>query len=615
MKNNWIVRTPGTAGVNSVNSLVATRGSSVLNKLFTARAHLDICVSEGMQGIWSADNLEIYEPAITAILEHLRAGKPILIYGDSDVDGITATVAMETVLLTVSNDPTGQIHVLIPDRVHRGYGIKSKDIVEFTSCTQYKPNDWLIVTVDCGTNDVEPVTELKALGFNIIITDHHLSEGELPQDIILINPKLSMKEEDEEYVVSGCYISAKIAAHVFLRTKLRECAKSDVLNVNRAKFLDALVAISILSDQISINKLCRKQYKTGINAMVSSFLGGLSILLGTCWWSEGTPISSTLLSYSVIPRLNSAGRMGNPMLAYNLLSVRDFILSDMATTDVRTVMTQKGKLANKITELNQSRKSLEHELSDKINNEVDIAKTADKNNYSKSIVINIPNSEPGILGIVAAQFCDRYKVPVLILTEIDGELKGSGRSPAGYDLHGLLKSCESILTGCGGHRVAAGLSLKPDNFEEFKKLFDKKIDEHEKVTVNTEYDAEIKISELYDARIPLGIPYVEPIGNGNTAPTFLLKKVKIISEYMKREVLTLIVLDEESNSTISVTRYRPPFGIRKYSGRTADMLVEYTVSYFGGVTIPEYRLLDIDIYADKALDNMEKYEEQMMKSL
>lgn len=616
MKQNWKQRVTSSCGINSINKLVAKKGSSIMNKLFESRQNLALnIVASNNVGIGSIEHIDVYDPIAKTVGEHIKANKPILIYGDSDADGITATVSLETLLLVAVKDlgSTSTVQTITPDRVHRGYGIKVEDIV---AASTSPASDWLVISVDCGTNDVKPVKQLKELGYNVIITDHHLSEGEITKDVTVLNPKLFLRESDHEYHASGCYVAAKLGMRVVRLF-------SDKINEGESYwaraalyYVDALVAVSLISDYIPLNPTMRTQYLRGVIVMQSGgMVGGLAILLAKSWYATGTPVTSTLLAFNVIPRINSAGRMGRPELAVRALSIANLLSSINDPEMSLKFYREKSVEIDELITTNQARKELESELECKVYDAIAEDKKKDPESIKHAIVVHVPDVEIGTVGVVAAKITADYNVPTLILTNHNGNIHGSGRSPNAYDLHGLLKSCNELLLGCGGHRNAAGLSLKPENLEAFKAMFIQKTKEHPAVDSVVEYDGEVEIQDFYDARIPMLLKYVEPIGNGNSAPTFLIKNVKVISSFMKGEVLNLLVLDEKHNHTLMLTRYRPTFNVANFEHRKIDVLIELTVNYFGGLTAPEYRIADVYVYPDEKLDAEDAYTESMMNKL
>ena len=171
----WKMREPASeVSENSIAKFADRCTTKITQSLLKNRSEIEYTIPQADTGISSVKNREYYQPAIDLIVSHLEKNLPILIYGDSDVDGITATVSLETLLIAACKNED-RIFSIIPDRIARGYGMKQEDIIEYTGAIDSDPTHWLIVTVDCGTNDVEPVKILKDIGYNVLITDHHLS--------------------------------------------------------------------------------------------------------------------------------------------------------------------------------------------------------------------------------------------------------------------------------------------------------------------------------------------------------------------------------------------------------------------------------------------------------
>lgn len=605
----WKMREPASeVSENSIAKFADRCTTKITQSLLKNRSEIEYTIPQADTGISSVKNREYYQPAIDLIVSHLEKNLPILIYGDSDVDGITATVSLETLLIAACKNED-RIFSIIPDRIARGYGMKQEDIIEYTGAIDSDPTHWLIVTVDCGTNDVEPVKILKDIGYNVLITDHHLSEGGMPEEVIICNPKVTMPEDNEEYGQSGCYVAAKVGFGVLERLCLS--MRSIV------RLVDPLVALSILSDQIVITDLSRKQFVLGINILQSSTpeqFPGLFALLDESYWQPGSPITSTLLGFSIIPKLNSAGRCNQPQIAYQLLSNRQSLHFTHPVPDMKSVYEEKLKLVMALKNLNSSRKIYESQLIDTFVSIIETSKQKNSDEYKDCIILHKEDGKLGVLGIVAARLMEAYKVPVLILATDNEEMKGSGRAPDGYDLYALLKACDT-LTNSGGHKVAAGLSLKPEKYEDFKKQFKEKLKEHPKVDVELLIDYEAKIHELYDSRVPMTTSMLEPFGNGNPNPTFLLRQVKCIGSWDRGESAYIILVDEETNCSIVANKFRPMFNRTRLIGRLMDIVVQQSHMFFGNLDCTEYKIVDMHVVEDKLKDAQDDFKESVANEI
>ena len=504
---------------------------------------------------------EVIIRAVDLIITFIKDNRPILIWGDYDVDGMTATSVMYLVL----KECGANVKWAIPTR-EQGYGM-SYDAIKAAL-----PTPGLIITVDNGITGVAETTDLKCDGYTVIITDHHLPEEDLPKADLVVNPKCYLKEEDDEYMASGCYVSAQIAL------KIAEQLLPNLFE-KWLHIANAMVALSIVSDVIDLNPTMRLQMRAGLIAINTTTHHGLEALIKMCFNGKNNNrnISSQGLCFNIVPKLNAAGRMNSVISGMNVLT---------CVEDNTFGRTTAMLYANELRSLNSKRKLIE----DQIFNQALLLPEITSDD--PAVVIYNPEWQTGVLGIVAARIMEQTHKPTIVLSGTD-EISGSGRTPDGIDLHGCLTSCSELLTKFGGHKVAAGVSLKKENLEKFKKEFFKAVKESSKDCVPVyEIDADVSIIDLFDIRLTMFLENIEPTGKNNDPILFRLSDVAVVNVLNRNETLKLIVRDE-TGMNMMVEKYHAPDGWTQLTNHRVDLLLTPLITYFTGSTAISWRIVAV----------------------
>ena len=495
-----------------------------------------------------------------AILEH----RAIVIAGDYDVDGMTATSVLYNCLKAIH---PMNISWWIPSR-EDGDGINAEKIQEFVDKNKIKSP--LIITVDNGIAAAEEIAKLPD-DYKVIVTDHHLADGkELPKCEYILNPKVFAKEEDDEYMISGCMVAAKLGLTL---CDLMQHKDYDLIN-----YCEVLTGLSILSDMIPLNATVRDVMSLAMIALNVTEHPGLRSLMTLSGFRYGSDITTNFLSFILIPKLNATGRMNRVDLGMKLLLDRE----DKSEGGKDSLL-----LANELINCNRSRKTIEDITLGEAFELVNIIYHKDDDTLPSAIVVYKQDWVAGIIGIVAARLADLFKVPVICLTG-DDILHGSGRAPDGYDLYAGLDKCKDLLIQFGGHRVAGGLSLEASKLEEFRNKFSEIYADQKDTKYVRRIDAVGTIKELKDVSFQLFLKRAEPFGNLNDPLAIRLNNVKVINSYKKGESLYLIIGDD--TDSVLVTKYRAEnewYELVPYE--TIDIVVTPNLTYFTGTTLPEYR--------------------------
>ncbi|MEG2758707.1 MAG: single-stranded-DNA-specific exonuclease RecJ, partial [Rikenellaceae bacterium] len=441
------------------------------------------------------------DKAVSRLERALRDKEAIMIYGDYDVDGITAVALMYRFISRLSGG--NKIYFYIPDRYNDGYGISTKSI-DYAQEKGVK----LIIALDCGIKAVSQVDYAQERGIDYIICDHHRPDDTLPCAAAILNPK----REDCNYPfkhLSGCGVGFKFA-----------CAYNQKNNIDFqdiADLLDLLV-VSIASDIVPIIGENRILAYYGLKQLNENPCKGLGAIIKICHLEDIT-ITIDDIVFKIGPRINAAGRMENDPLG-DSSSGGNNAVKLLKSNSVQEA-TEYGKI---IDSCNTDRKEVDREITKEANKIVDgTIDVADK----KCTVIYNPNWMKGVVGIVASRLIERYYRPTVVLTKSKEFITGSARSIKGFDLYQAIESCSKHLENFGGHTYAAGLTLREENLEAFIKDFEAYVDANidtKTLIPQVDVDMEIDFSTITDEMI-YHLKKFHPFGPGNSNPIFMTRRV------------------------------------------------------------------------------------------
>ena len=581
--------------INELNDDTPIMGSKLINEICKRRSNLTrMCDILNITDT-APQYDEHYVNTANIVIDAIKAGKPIIIAGDYDVDGMTATATLYKCITSIrSND----VLWWIPSR-EEGYGINYEKIMELVQANNYQQGA-LIITVDNGIAAAEEIAKFPE-NIKVIVTDHHLAEGkELPKCEYILDPKVFAKEEDDEYMMSGCFVAAKLGLTI---CKLMNHKDYDLIS-----FCEIAVCLSILSDMIPLNWTARCMMRLGMISFNRCVHPGLRALMTLSGFKYGSDITTNFLSFILIPKINAAGRMNRVDLGMQLL---------LDTEDTSDNGKDSILLANDLINCNRSRKTIEDIIFKEAFELIELLYRKDENTLPSAIVVHKADWLAGVIGIVAARLTDLFKVPVICLTGTD-VLHGSGRAPTGYDLYGGLEACKDTLIQFGGHRVAGGLSLEASKLDEFRKKFSEVYASQTDNTYPRLYDSTATIQEIKDVRFQLFIKQAEPFGVLNDPLTIRLNHVYVANTFTKGESICLILRD--NTDSVLVSKYKPDDDWYKINiGDTIDIIITPNLVYFTGTTIPEYKGVsfksvtpDIDIPANARIyTNEEAYKKHI----
>lgn len=468
--------------------LTALAGSVLARQKLTESAEVEQFLRPLLKQLTDPFLLPDMREAVERIDRALRANERIVLYGDYDVDGVTSLAILCRVLRAFG----GKVECFLPHRIDEGYGLSAAGVKRCFE--EHSPQ--LLIAVDCGTNSVADVAEIRRRGADVIIVDHHEYAGERPDCIALVNPKL----KGEFTYLCSAGLAFKVA-HALLK-------HSPLPDLDLRDYLD-LVALATLADLVPLTAENRLLVRKGLEQMRCTRWPGLAALMVEA--GVKNPVRSGDVGFQLGPRINAAGRLGTAQVALQLLLTND--------------RQEAGKLAAQLNRQNAERRGVEQQVAREaeawVQEHFDPARDA-------SIVAGQRDWHDGVLGIVASRISRRYYRPALVVGfNAEGRGKGSGRSIEGLCLVTALTRCGAHLEKFGGHEMAAGLSLREENFAEFRVAFEKAAREL--------LDDEMRVPSLsIDAELDLGdvdFPAIEdqdilePYGMGNRQPLCLVRGV------------------------------------------------------------------------------------------
>ena len=437
--------------------------------------------------------------AVERLWKAIRDREQILIHGDYDTDGITATALLAWVL----EKNGGIVSSFLPHRFDDGYG--------FTPDSLQKALDGcggscgVLVTVDCGINSAEAVATARAKNIDVIITDHHDPAEDLPDAIAIINPKVHTEVADLRNL-SGVGVAFKLA-HAFV---LYGCAH------NEGDLHDVLdyVALGTIADIVPILGENRILVKYGMEILKKQIRPGVRALIEVA--RVPAKLQPSDITFKLAPRINAAGRLGNAITALQLMTAKNIV--------------DAYRYADMLEGFNQKRQTKEQEIFNEAKRQVE-----SDPNFSSSMTILAAGDawHQGVIGIVASRFARDYNRPAIVLTIQGDEAHGSGRSIGGLNMIQILSKCSHLLTRFGGHPMAVGLGLHKDKIAEFQKEFEAHVREElqpKDLISSVSYDGLVNIGDLEDEFFQY-YEYLGPFGHSNTHPVFRLNQVEVVRTY------------------------------------------------------------------------------------
>lgn len=499
--------------------------------------------------------------AVSRIKNAILKNEKILIYGDYDVDGVTASTLMEDALVLAGVKPEN-IEIMLPDRFVDGYGMSSRLIKK-----AIKDKINLVITVDCGSRNHNIIEELIEQKIDTIVTDHHECEDILPPAIAVINPKRKDYSGPEELKnLAGVGVAFMFA---------RALVKEGMIEDGQEKWLLDLVLLGTICDQMLLTGENRILGFYGMKVLAKTRRPGIKEIMKNAGVKKNT---SESIGFQIGPRLNAAGRFETAELALNILRTKS--------------SAEAAAFASKLEELNKARRAEQKNATEEI---------IKRKKENTPVIIESGKWHEGIIGIVAGRLVETYHKPAFVFTEVEnGILKGSGRSFGDFSLAAALEYAKDVVINGGGHAAAAGVRIYDKNLYAFREkinfYYDSlKLKNQEKFF---ESRADLEIDNLEDFTIDFldDLKLLEPFGAGNEEPIFCLKNVEILDVKRmgdKGQHLRLDIRDKNGKTLKCVAFFAPEKWFNLYSDARYDIFIKPAENEWNGTRSIEARICDI----------------------
>ena len=431
--------------------------------------------------------------AVARLARAVRQGETVLVHGDYDVDGICST----TLLTRAIRGFGGRVVPFIPRRLEDGYDLTMAGVRAAIDAGAK-----VVVTCDCGTNALEPVAALCRAGIDVIVSDHHLPSGPLPDCLAVLNPKRP-----------GCDYPDKDLAAVGVAFKLmialaRELGASE----NPLLRMLDLVALATVADIAPLRGENRVFVRYGLRMMAETDNVGLRALIGAAGL-EGKALTAGRVGFILAPRLNAVGRLGHALRGVELLT--------------STNESEANAIARELEEMNRHRQELDRATLARARVLVDRLDL----DATYGIVLAEEGWHPGVIGIVASRIVEEFARPTVLIALHAGEGKGSGRSISAFDLHAGLSECRDLLVRFGGHRAAAGVTIDAGRVDEFARRFNDVARARltpADLIPEVRVDLEVSLAQA-TGELETLLRHFEPFGVGNAGPVLAARGVRLAS--------------------------------------------------------------------------------------
>ena len=502
------------------------------------------------------------DKATQRILQALAAGERLLIYGDYDVDGTTSV----SLLQLFFSDLGFEFEVYVPNRFTEGYGISFEGVQHAvdTGCK-------LLVALDCGTKALDKIRFAVENGVEVIVVDHHQPGEVLPPTVAMLNPlQPNCGYPDKD--LSACALTMKLCQGMMKVLPFEILDRLPADYDPFAKYCD-LVALSIACDIVPLRQENRAMLYLGLEKLRQDALPGIAALKNLD--KAGKDWSVSDMVFYLGPRINSAGRLQHATEAVALLTGR--------APDLKA-------LAESLNAFNEERKILDKEITAQALGRI---AEEEQGELRCSTVLFDKSWNKGIIGIVASRLIERHYRPTILLTTAGDYLVGSGRSVAGFDLHEAIEACSQHLVQFGGHKYAAGLTMKLENFEAFRNSFEEYVKTHiseDSKIAEIEVDGIIELKEV-DARFIRLVHRMAPFGPANPEPNFLALKVQVKDcAILKNEHVKLLL--QQGNTVVEGIAFFQAEHWHEINAMELDIVFQPDIKTWNGRSFVQLRVKD-----------------------
>lgn len=504
------------------------------------------------------------QPVIERCLKAIEQHESVLIFGDNDVDGVTST----TLMYQFFQGLNANVHYFLPRRKEDGHGFNEETLA--AALAGGKPD--LLITVDCGMSGYREIETLKAQGIDVIIVDHHAMPEIMPQTLIL-NPK----QPDDQFPYKD--LAAVGVVFHLVEALVREAKQQNLYEAAQMQppeILDMLdlVCLGTIADVVPLLGENRMFVSVGLDVIRKRKRSGIAALLSDVGADERY-ITERTICYRLAPRINAAGRMGDPNECVQLLTAYRY--------------TTAQEIAKSLENYNHQRQNAEAAMI----NEATAMAQQQVLEGRKIIVIARENWQQGILGIISSRILDKFYKPTVVISIADGKGRGSARSPEGFSILDAFSSCKDLLDDFGGHHSAAGINLKAENIPELTQ----RIEKYASMTMSStsapkrslDIDAEATVPQLLKLWQNQYLEQLGPFGTSNKEPTFMLRNLRVVLIKRLNHVYARVKM-RQTNTSISLL---VPTALVSEVEQGVALDVVVTPKYAPMKEIPEFIMLSV----------------------
>ncbi|MHC4685424.1 MAG: single-stranded-DNA-specific exonuclease RecJ [Planctomycetota bacterium] len=538
---HWVIHAPDDRCAQFAKSLKVSPllAQILINRGITDAQAASVFLRPKLTQLIAPDQMPGVEPAVHRLKQAITNREKITIYGDYDVDGITGVAILWQILRLLGAD----VDYYIPHRIDEGYGLNSEAVQSLA-----KSGSKLLVTIDCGVKAFSSADLAESFGLDLIITDHHQPDPELPKAVAIVHPALekSYPNQDSAGAMVAFKLAWAVANEFSAGAKLEPRLREFMINAT------SLAAMGTVADIVDLRGENRVLTSYGLKALPECKLSGIQALIESAGLT-GHRLDSFHIGFRLAPILNAAGRMGHARLAVELLT---------SDNPVRSM-----QIAEYLKEQNSRRQQCERKIFKQACEM--IAQQDAKDGDCRSIVLAKENWHTGVIGIVASRIVDKFYRPTIMIglpfcdkpqnadpintntaAAENGIAHGSGRSIAGFCLLSAIKACSQHLIDFGGHKMAAGITIEAEKIDQFAAEFEayvkQSLNENDCIA-KLHIDAVAPLSESADRQTVSELQMLGPFGQGNPEPIFATKGVRLASPPRRvgsrREHLQLAITD------------------------------------------------------------------------
>ncbi|MEZ4528080.1 MAG: single-stranded-DNA-specific exonuclease RecJ [Desulfobacterales bacterium] len=504
MKTEWKILEPDRKAVKKVSRILnctEVTAAVLVNRNIVSAADIRSFADFSLTGIRAPFAIRDMDTAVSRIASAISDQEKILIFGDYDADGVTATA----VLLEFLQYAGADVSYYIPHRTKEGYDIQTDHIFGYALPAQTD----LIITVDCGSSRHEAVQAARSSGIDVIITDHHTIDS-IPPAVAVVNPKRADCAAGFGHLAG---VGVVFALLICLRKHLREKGFWKKRKEPNLKIFCDLVALGTIADMVPLLEENRILSKAGLEMIRAGLRPGIRALAKVSGINESCADADDI-AFRLAPRVNAAGRLNHAGMAVELLTTRN--------------PRRAQELAQALDQLNRQRQDTEKHMTGHILKHL---KSCPEKLEKSALVLSDSRWHEGVLGIVAAKLVNRFFRPVLLISAKNGMGKGSGRSIPGINLYEGLLQCAGHLEKFGGHPMAAGFQIREDRIIRFQEDFDaaiRNMGQAGKLSRQITIDCELPFEKISE-RLVDELESLQPFGEGNPEPLFLAADVQVSS--------------------------------------------------------------------------------------